>query len=67
MIQTLTENLAKACGFSSAAEMYSSEVQDLMERYFMSKEYADWNKYSKERFKFEVVVRNCKQGVGRLN
>ena len=43
--------------------MYSAEVKDIMERYYLGKEYAEWNKFSKERFKFEVIVRHCQEGV----
>lgn len=59
----LSENIAKACGYSNSADMYSTEVKDIMEKYFLSKEYSEWNKFSKERFKFEVIIKHCKEGV----
>lgn len=59
----LSEMIAKACGYTDSADMYSSEVKDIMERYFLTKEYAEWNKFSKERFKFEVIIKHCREGV----
>lgn len=59
----LSEEIAKACGYSNTADMYSSEVKDIMERYFLSKEYTEWTKFSKERFKFEVIIKHCNEGV----
>lgn len=55
--------LAKACGYSTTAEMYSAEVKEIMERLFLSKEYVNWDKFSKDRFKFEVIIKHCQEGV----
>ena len=63
MLDALTAKLAKVCGYGSANEMYSTEVKDIMERYFLTKEYKEWTKYSKERFKFEVIIKHCRDGV----
>ena len=59
----LSEMIAKACGYTDSADMYSTEVKEIMERYFLSKEYAEWTKFSKERFKFEVIIKHCREGV----
>lgn len=60
----LSEDIAKSCGYSDAADMYSSEVKDIMDRWgILSKEYTEWNKFSKDRYKFEVIIRHCKEGV----
>jgi hypothetical protein len=63
VLDQLTAKLARVCGYDSAPEMYSTEVKDIMERYFLTKEYREWNKYSKERFKFEVIIKHCRDGV----
>ena len=63
----LSEEIAKACGYHDSAEMYSSEVKDIMEKYFLTKEYVEWTKFSKERFKFEVIIKHCREGVNIYN
>lgn len=60
----LSEDIARSCGYSDAADMYSAEVKDIMDRWgILTKEYTDWNKSSKDRFKFEVIIRYCREGV----
>jgi len=38
-------------------------VQNIFNELYISKSYVDWGKYSKDRFKFDVIVRNCKEGI----
>ena len=64
-LSSLIEKLARALGYTSSPEMYSAEVKELMERLYIGKEYKDWHKSSKERFKFEVILRHCKEGIPR--
>lgn len=62
-LEVLTEKLAKNCGYNSTSEFYSEEVKTVMYRFFEEKEYQSWNKFSKDRFKFEVIVRHCREGI----
>ena len=59
-------SLAKQCGYPSIAELHSNEVSILLDEFTKEKTYLQWNKYSKDRFKFDVIVRNCKEGVGKF-
>jgi hypothetical protein len=62
-LEPLAEKLAKVLGYSSSSEMYSAEVKDFMERLYLAKDYKSWHKFSKDRFKFEVILRHCKEGI----
>jgi hypothetical protein len=55
--------LALNCGYVDIGGLYSHEVQNIFNDLYISKSYNDWNKYSKDRFKFDVIVRNCKEGI----
>lgn len=55
--------LALNCGYVDIGGLYSHEVQNIFNELYISKSYSDWNKYSKDRFKFDVIVRNCKEGI----
>ena len=46
--------------------MYSKEVKEIMEQFYLSKDYSTWDKYSKDRFKFDVIVRFCNQGISKF-
>jgi len=43
--------------------MYSEEVKEILEQMYLKKGYAEWDKYSKDRFKFAVIVRFCNRGI----
>lgn len=45
--------------------MYSNEVKEILEKLYLEKDYAAWDKYSKDRFKFDVIVRFCKEGISK--
>ena len=51
--------LAAKAGFSSVAELHSFEVGPTLANLVESKEYTQWGKTSKNRFKFDTIVRNC--------
>ena len=57
------ENLAKFNGFSDLKELYSYEVSTIMKSMFDSNPYLQWNRGSRDRHKFDVMVRNCGLGV----
>ena len=56
-------DLALNCGYVDIGGLYSNEVQHIFNDLYISKSYVDWGKYSKDRFKFDVLVRNCKEGI----
>jgi len=58
--------LGAACGYSSVSELYSNEVSSMLDEFAASQSYLSWNRYSKDRRKFEAIVRNCKDGVARF-
>ena len=35
----------------------------LLTEYLEQDGYTKWNKYSSDRYKFEIIIRNCLQGV----
>lgn len=55
--------LAKKCGYVSISELHSNEIGPVLESYVRDKTYSKWNKTSKERFKFDTIVRNCHEAV----
>lgn len=57
------EKLAKFNGFNDLKELYSFEVANIMKSMFVSLEYQQWNRSSRDRYKFDVMVRNCGLGV----
>ena len=60
------ELLAKRGGFASVAELNASEIGPILNAMIKSKEYTQWNKTSKNRFKFDMIVRNCYSEVSRF-
>jgi hypothetical protein len=58
-----TEMLAGKCGYKSINDLHANEVSVLFHEISEKKSYLTWNKYSKDRFRFEVIVRNCGKGV----
>ena len=59
------EQLAKKGGFSSVSELNASEIGPVLDSMIKSKEYMQWNKTSKNRFKFDMIVRNCYSEVSK--
>lgn len=51
--------LANKAGFKSVPELHSHEVGPLLAKIIDSKEYIQWTKTSKNRFKFDTIARNC--------
>lgn len=51
--------LAAKAGYSSVPELHSREVGPVLARIIEKKEYTQWSKTSKSRFKFDTIVRNC--------
>lgn len=47
--------LAKNCGYDEGADLFSVELSQLIEE--MQESYESWNKYTPERFIFEMLVR----------
>ena len=45
------------------SEIYAVEVSAIMKEFYESKSYKEWTPYSKDRYKFDVIVRNCGIGV----
>ena len=61
-IQYLAENT----GYKSVSELYSQEVELILQGYTQTKSYEKWNKYSKERFKFGLIVTETKGELRHL-
>lgn len=55
--------LALNCGYQNSSELYSVEISNIITEFEKSESYKDWNPYSKDRFKFDVIIRNCGTGV----
>lgn len=69
----MMELLAKNCGYTNVSELFSNEVSVVLNEYISSESYLNWNKYSSERhflfiirYKFEIIMRNCKEGVTKF-
>ncbi len=60
------QSLARVCGYPSIAELHANEVSILLDEFAKDQSYVRWNKQSRERQKFNVIVRNCKEGVARF-
>lgn len=58
--------LAQKSGFGSVAELHAAEIGPILMKTIQSKEYASWNRTSKNRFKFDTIVRNCSSEVSRF-
>lgn len=58
--------LAQKSGFASVAELHAAEIGPILMRTIQSKEYTSWNRTSKNRFKFDTIVRNCSSEVSRF-
>ena len=45
------------------SELHSNEISVFLAEILQRKVQINWSKSSKERFKFEVIVRNCREGI----
>ena len=57
------EVLAHKSGYKSVSDLHSNEISVLLKEFIINKCYMTWNKYSRDRFKFDVIIRNCKEGA----
>ena len=57
------EKLAEYNGFTDLKDLYSFEVAQIMKDVFESQSYNQWTRTSRDRYKFDVMVRNCGLGV----
>ena len=55
--------LAIKSGFTNVAELHGNEVEPILHKIISKKEYVNWTKTSKDRFKFDTIVRNCHSEV----
>jgi len=55
--------LAQHSGYKDTKELYSTEVSSVLVNFYESKLYKTWDKNSKDRLKFNILVRNCGRGV----
>lgn len=60
------ESLAKKAGYGTVAQLHSQEVGPILEKIIDTKEYRSWNKTTKNRFKFDSIVRNCHSEVSKF-
>mmetsp|Transcript_46400 Transcript_46400/g.53774 ORF Transcript_46400/g.53774 Transcript_46400/m.53774 type:complete len:558 (-) Transcript_46400:155-1828(-) len=65
-ISGLMEKLAGYNGFMDVKDLYSFEVAKIMQGVFESQSYNKWDRTSRERHKFEVMVRNCGLGLSQI-
>lgn len=59
--------LSKLCGYHSVSDLHANEVSILLEEFTKNKSYMEWNKFSRDRYKFDVIVRNCKEGKKNIS
>lgn len=55
--------LAQNSGCRDIKELYSIEVSSVLTGFYESQSYKHWDKNSKDRMKFDILVRNCGRGV----
>jgi hypothetical protein len=57
--------LAQNCGYKSIAELHSNEVSVTIDEFMKDDRYMKWEKNTKDRYKFEVIVKNCQDGIAK--
>ena len=62
-ISNFIKLLGEFCGYQDVKDLYAVEVSSLMKDFFDSKQFEKWDNHSKERFKFDIIVRNCGKGL----
>lgn len=55
--------LAQKSGYSSVSDLHSNEISILIKEFTEKKSFLTWNRTSRDRFKFDVIIRNCKAGI----
>jgi len=55
--------LALNCNYLSIHDLFLNEMNILLTDYLENAGYQTWNKYSSDRYKFEIIIRNCPEGV----
>lgn len=58
--------LAEKGGYHSVPELHAAEIGPILSALLQNKEYTNWNKTSKNRFKFDTILRNCSSEVSRF-
>jgi hypothetical protein len=58
--------LSQKAGFGNIADLNASEIGPILERMVKTKEYTGWTRTSKNRFKFDTIVRNCCSEASRF-
>lgn len=58
--------LAKKSGYESITDLHTNEISVQLKEILENKSYVKWNRHSRERFKFDVIVRNCREGIGSV-
>ena len=56
-------SLSLNCGYKDVQDLFLNEMNLLLTEYNEDKAYEKWNKYSSDRYKFEIIIRNCLKGV----
>lgn len=62
-IENYIRLLGEFCGYQDVKDLYAVEVNGLMKEFFDSKSFEKWDNHSKERYKFDIIVRNCGKGL----
>lgn len=57
--------LAIKSNFNNVAELHANQIGPIITKIIKSKEYTQWGKTSKNRFKFDTIVRNCSSLVSK--
>lgn len=60
------EILAKKSGYSFISELHTNEISIQLQEIIANKSYFKWNRFSRDRLKFDVIVRNCKNGIAKF-
>lgn len=57
------EILAKKSGYAFISDLHTNEISIQLQEFIASKSYIKWNRFSRDRLKFDAIVRNCKNGI----
>lgn len=57
------KQLSINCGYSEVQDLFLNEMNLLLTEYNEGEAYQKWNKFSSDRYKFEIIIRNCLRGV----
>jgi len=62
-IENCMNVLAQNSGHRDIKELYSVEVSSILNSFYESKIYKTWDRNSKDRFKFNLLVKHCGRGL----